>query len=571
MKKIYLSLLLLFAGLCFGLNAQNIVDNPDYTYRQNFNSLPVSGSGFVDFNLDNWEINDDQIKVSDGADNQGAVYSFGSAESSDRALGGIVSSKASPLYWGTSFRNESKNVLTKFTVEYKGEQWRRSDKKDKNTEELLADTLHFEYSLNATSVGDADAIWKSIEGLNFISPITLETPTKLDGNNGLNSRIISEQTDLEVHEGETLFIRWSYTRETGGGDIVGARDGLGIDDLAVSFGEGNASVPCNFDEETTATIISMEKTMTEVDIEFEPVPGASGYIIMLDDVMDDHEFGYVTDGEYYNVGDFIEDTKVVDITTNTKFLYTDLNPGGFYYITVTPFYECEESIFYGFDDFISFFTLETCDIYFFIETKFNKITPHEDKIEFELLPIEDAKGYVVILIDEEELMTNENYEIVFPEDGDQYRIGDPIGDAVIGYIGTSPKGEITGLEAGHPYILVALPFFECDGVISYGYEAIDIAETVVPTFIRNNKRNQNIVLYPNPTSGSVLNIKLSSFESGKAQVSIYNIAGVQVYSSSESVISDMQIMLPGNLQSGRYILSIKNEKEVQIGSFVLVK
>lgn len=478
--KFYTWVTLIFLSSISVLKAQVTVTAPNQTYNQDFNTLDTSGGVNV-FNLAGWEISRETYRSSNGSTTNGDVYSFGENESTDRALGGIPSSSVSRVYIGASFKNTSGESLNEFNIQYKGEQWRRSDKKLKDTNIALPDTLVFEYSTNATGVNDASATWKKVSSLNFISPIVRDTVVVLDGNLAANSKSISGKFNTEFIKNSTIYIRWAYIRSTVG--VSGSRDGLAVDDFAVTFKydptwKDTTGVPCDFDVDAMAQLTNIENTQTSVSIVFNTIQGATSYLITLDEIVsEDHEFGYPTDGETYVDGQFIEDTKVIGIVNSGSFEYSNLNINNDYIITVTPIYECEKSIFYGAENYVNFTTEEVlppCEDPLAYFPKNLVVVPSTTSAEVTFSSVEEAVGYIVFLDTDYE---DDDYDWGYPSDGSTYTAGDYIGATKIAYVGPETSIVVNDLLPTTKYLLSINPIFNCDDNIVYGDFNVNIFTT----------------------------------------------------------------------------------------------
>jgi hypothetical protein len=470
MRKFYTWLTLIFLSSISVLQAQVAVTTPNQTYNQDFNTLDTSGSN-QPFNIEGWEINLANLRASNGFATNGDVYSFGSTGDTERALGGITSGSVSRIYFGVSFENTSGEDLNEFNVQYKGEQWRRGNKTSSTSGDPIPDTLMLEYSMNATSLIDAAATWKKASYLDFISPIADDSVRALNGNLAENSASISGKFNANFDQGSTIYVRWAYIRSTVG--VSGSRDGLAVDDFSITFKNDSTwvdstDVSCDYDFDAYAYIYDIENTTTSVSIEFDLIEGASGYLITLDEVGEEHEFGYPTDGESYTIGEFIDDTKVIGLTTVGTFSYDELNVDNFYYITVTPFYECEGSIFYGTEDFIDFITEEVlppCEDPLSYYSEYIDITPSATSAEFTFAPVEEAVGYIVLLDTDYD---NDEYAWGEPSDGESYIAGDYIDDTKVVYVGSETTITINDLISNTTYFLSVNPIFSCDASNVYG-------------------------------------------------------------------------------------------------------
>ncbi len=163
-----------------------------------------------------------------GSGNAGVLYSFGSASSTERALGAVTSSGSGNIAFGVRFLNDTPQPITDIIVSCTGEEWR--------TANATAQTLTFSYRVGNTL--DADVAnantWTSVAALNFTSPVNSATATALDGNVAANRQVIAgvPLNGVQVAPGQEIFFRWFETKGSG------SMDGLAIDDLTVSFSGG---------------------------------------------------------------------------------------------------------------------------------------------------------------------------------------------------------------------------------------------------------------------------------------------------------------------------------------------
>jgi hypothetical protein len=216
-------------------------------YTQNFDTLPNSGSGFLPFiqnvTLPGWYASstvftpNDQIRVSDGSDFRGALYSFGVAGTNpigDRSLGGVGANVYGSAAWGVRFVNNTNEEINSFTVTYTGELWR--------TATVVKHKLEFDYSvlsaplitLPATQLVDG---YNKVSELNFVDPSSIvANPIFVDGNAPSNRTLgITSTINVSVPPRSELVLRWFDLNDSGNDD------GLGIDDL--SFGYTTTFIP----------------------------------------------------------------------------------------------------------------------------------------------------------------------------------------------------------------------------------------------------------------------------------------------------------------------------------------
>jgi len=190
---------------------------------QTFDSLAASGTGTALpsgwYFVEAGQNANTTYTAGDGSSNTGDTYSFGSTNSSDRALGTLRSSKVSTVI-GAHLRNDTANTLSHIDVSYTGEQWRRG-------ESTTTDHLDFQYSLDATSVGDTAATWVDVDSLGFVSPNMAAANGALDGNASANRTAISGSiTGLNLAPSATIWVRWVDL------DVPSSDDGLAIDDAS---------------------------------------------------------------------------------------------------------------------------------------------------------------------------------------------------------------------------------------------------------------------------------------------------------------------------------------------------
>ncbi len=159
-----------------------------------------------------------------GSVNSGNTYSYGAAGSNERAFGTLRSGSVTPLI-GARLRNDTSQALSEIAVNYTGEHWRRGATG-------RSDTLEFQYSLDATSLGDTAATWVAVPALDYSSQPGTQL-NELDGNAAANRAAVSGTiTGLNLGVGASLWVRWFDK------DIPGAEDGLAIDDVRFAVAGG---------------------------------------------------------------------------------------------------------------------------------------------------------------------------------------------------------------------------------------------------------------------------------------------------------------------------------------------
>lgn len=228
----YLLLFLVFSGI--NSSAQVNFSSVSQVYEQNFDGLANSGTN-NDFTLQGWSSNRTVYNAGTGSNNTGAMYSFGAASSTERALGALTSQSTPLVTFGFKLQNTSGEKFSGINFSYTGEQWRRGTRREFSSGVPVSDTLYFEYSKDADSIGDESATWIRLPALSFISPDTTGADVAKDGNNTALQRSISSTVAVEVNNGEGVWVRWVSPRlsNPAPGGVVGSKDGLAIDNLQV--------------------------------------------------------------------------------------------------------------------------------------------------------------------------------------------------------------------------------------------------------------------------------------------------------------------------------------------------
>lgn len=227
MKKLLLGLSL-FLGIAVNSSGQSIsLTQAGVAYTQNFDLLSnTAGSTTNNLTIPGWFLTEtgggardnEQYAVDAGSSTTGDTYSYGSAASTDRAIGSLRSGTLIPVF-GAFFTNNTGAPVTSIQISYTGEQWRLGTVG-------RTDQLAFSYSTDATSL--TTGTWTSVSALDFISPTTATAGAR-DGNDATYRTAISSViTGLNIPVGGTIFIRWDDV------DASGADDGLAVDDFSLT-------------------------------------------------------------------------------------------------------------------------------------------------------------------------------------------------------------------------------------------------------------------------------------------------------------------------------------------------
>ncbi len=211
-----------WSGLQTALGVPVSLSQLGVPYVQDFNSL--AGSGTSSILPIGWAFNESGINANGfytagtGSSNTGDIYSFGLANSDDRALGGVRSANLVPLF-GAEFRNDTGATIATLSIHYWGEQWRLGNSG-------RADRLDFQYSLGASSL--TSGTWADADALDFVSPSTTGSAGTRDGNHPDNRTMLAATVPLAVPPGATFWLRWVDF------DASGADDGLAVDDFSLT-------------------------------------------------------------------------------------------------------------------------------------------------------------------------------------------------------------------------------------------------------------------------------------------------------------------------------------------------
>ena len=160
--------------LCAGAAQAQNVSLTGGTYSQNFDTLSNTAGSTTNTALPTgWQLTEsgggardnEQYAVDTGGSNTGDTYSYGSAGSTERAFGSLRSGTLISIF-GACFTNNTGGTISSLAIGYTGEEWRLGTA-------ARADSLGFEYSLNATSL--TTGAWTSVATLNFSTPNTATT------------------------------------------------------------------------------------------------------------------------------------------------------------------------------------------------------------------------------------------------------------------------------------------------------------------------------------------------------------------------------------------------------------
>jgi len=204
------------------------VNSGAFTYTQSFDSLATSGATNVwanDSTLAGWSLFNTNLSAAtqyladDGASNTGRFRSFGAADSTERALGGVGSSGLSG-WIAVAFDNATGHDLSGFQIGFDGEQWRNG-----GTTTAQSMVMQYGFGSSFATVGS----WVTPGGnFDWASPVATTTNAKVDGNTAGLMAGRGGVVNTSWAAGSTLWVRWVENNDPS------FDHGLAIDNLSLS-------------------------------------------------------------------------------------------------------------------------------------------------------------------------------------------------------------------------------------------------------------------------------------------------------------------------------------------------
>ncbi len=230
--------LIVLLGFTGATWAQISVPNSSFTYTENFNTLPISGTGhtavpagWAFFETTSFGVfANTTYRAGDASGEFFQVtydtYSFGATGDSDRAFGSVPSVYEDSLNTtiGVCFTNNTGSTITSMTVTYTGETWRVSSPNRQ-------DGLVFQYNQNTTAINGAGT-WTAFTALDYFNP---GSPT-IGGGSIRHSAVFSATiSGLNIAPGNTFCFRWlNFNATAAPGGNPNQEDALGVDDFSLS-------------------------------------------------------------------------------------------------------------------------------------------------------------------------------------------------------------------------------------------------------------------------------------------------------------------------------------------------
>jgi uncharacterized protein len=188
-----------------------------------------------------------------GSTSNGAIYSFGTGTSTERAFGSVASGTPGNIFYALKLTNNTGSTITSLDIDYIGEQWR-------NGGNTSAQQLDFQYQVASPgTITDANAPstgWTDFNTLDFVSPTVGATAVALDGNTAANQTAKSANLPVTVSGGQEIWLRWMDTNDAGNDH------GLAIDDFSVTANGGSETPNLSVNDVTQAETNSGTTTFT---------------------------------------------------------------------------------------------------------------------------------------------------------------------------------------------------------------------------------------------------------------------------------------------------------------------
>jgi len=207
------------------------------SHTQNFNTLASSGTANAWTNnstISNWYSQrtgtGTTYEATVGTANAGNLYSFGSASSTDRAIGSVGSTNATAgnFAHGVLLRNTSGSTISSISVTYTLEQWRNGNNTTPNV-------VTFWYQTSGSTITsltpNTNTGWTQVTALSTQSPINTTSAGALDGNATANKSTLTNISipSLSLANNSYIMLKWEDP------DHTGTDHGLGIDDVTISW------------------------------------------------------------------------------------------------------------------------------------------------------------------------------------------------------------------------------------------------------------------------------------------------------------------------------------------------
>jgi hypothetical protein len=249
-------LILNFFCFSFEIWAQYSYTNIATIYNQNFNTLVNSGtsatlpSGWMMSEAGSSGNNDGNYRADDGSNNGGDTYSYGSALSTERALGTRASGTFDSRF-GFRLTNNTGTAIDYFEVWFTGEHWRNAQTGNGGTCNSANNNLNklvFSYQTGTTVTSLTTGTWITFPSLDFTAiqcnfgSGTCVSGNAIDGNLSANKINVYAciQLSTPLANGSEIILKWEDL------DNSCNDHGLAIDDFYLKGQTGACVLPLQF-------------------------------------------------------------------------------------------------------------------------------------------------------------------------------------------------------------------------------------------------------------------------------------------------------------------------------------
>jgi len=265
-----------------------------YSLANPFNfALPVAANGSSGGlglpTLAGWygyDVSGSKFGATDGDQTTGGQISFGSPNSSNRALGLLATSSTAGTAFGARFINGTAGTLNQMNLQFTGEVWRQSN---------VPKTLQFYYFIDLTGTNTFPT-----SATAYIPALNVNFPTVAVDTGGVptNGTLSVNQASLGVLNqtienwppGAALWLVWQMTDDTG------KAQGLGIDNLSFSANVASPTLNAVFSgSNLTLNFTTVEGQAYQIEYKNDltapiwtplgsPITGTGGVISVTNDV-----------------------------------------------------------------------------------------------------------------------------------------------------------------------------------------------------------------------------------------------------------------------------------------------
>jgi hypothetical protein len=287
------------------------IQNISTPYVQDFNGLQRVNTTYPwanDVTLAGWHAAKDDnglfgdYRTGDGSSATTGLYSFGSINNTDRALGSLNQDASGDIAYGVLIRNTTQQRIVTVSMTYRAEQWRRANSTTVSQRVLLGYAVGASLNVSASTILN-DANFTAIPAGDMVTIDNTSTSGALDGNSVFANVAVSFPVIWEP--GQDLFIRFLDE------NVASLDKVMAIDDLTISF-VAEAPVP-----EPPVANAATAVTASGFVAQWNTADGATTYYV---DVAQDVSFSNMVPG-YNNVATSNTSLAVSGLMSGTNYFY----------------------------------------------------------------------------------------------------------------------------------------------------------------------------------------------------------------------------------------------------------